>query len=200
MKMWQLILGTAGFVLYFVYDINSVLSKNVCLQKFFAWGCILVVASVVAEFCSAWGQGHRSVEAVIGFGIGALFFLGLLIYTLFFALPFEETYCEENKLRAAYTEGVYGLCRHPGVLWFAGAFLCMWGMLGGWRPGIYFGLMIFWNYLYIIFQDLWTFPRTFFNYREYQQSTPFLIPNGKSIRVCMKSIRKRSNQSGADNL
>ena len=98
--MWQLILGTAGFVLYFVYDINSVLSKNVCLQKFFAWGSILVVASVVAEFCSAWGQGHRSVEAVIGFGIGALFFLGLLIYTLFFALPFEETYCEENKLRA----------------------------------------------------------------------------------------------------
>ena len=182
--MWQLILGTAGFVLYFVYDINSVLSKNVCLQKFFAWGSILVVASVVAEFCSAWGQGHRSVEAVIGFGIGALFFLGLLIYTLFFALPFEETYCKENKLRAAYTEGVYGL----------------WGMLGGWRPGIYFGLMIFWNYLYIIFQDLWTFPRTFFNYREYQQSTPFLIPNGKSIRVCMKSIRKRSNQSGADNL
>ena len=198
--MWQLILGTAGFVLYFVYDINSVLSKNVCLQKFFAWGSILVVASVVAEFCSEWRQGHRSVEAVIGFGIGALFFLGLLIYTLFFALPFEETYCEENKLRAAYTEGVYGLCRHPGVLWFAGAFLCMWGMLGGWRPGIYFGLMIFWNYLYIIFQDLWTFPRTFFNYREYQQSTPFLIPNGKSIRVCMKSIRKRSNQSGADNL
>ena len=137
---------------------------------------------------------------MIGFGIGALFFLGLLIYTLFFALPFEETYCKENKLRAAYTEGVYGLCRHPGVLWFAGAFLCMWGMLGGWRPGIYFVLMIFWNYLYIIFQDLWTFPRTFFNYREYQQSTPFLIPNGKSIRACMKSIRKCSDQSGADNL
>ena len=198
--MWQLILGTAGFVLYFVYDINSILSKNVCLQKFFAWGSILVVASVVAEFCFAWGQGHRSLGAVIGFGIGALFFLGMLIYTLFFALPFEETYCEENKLRAAYTEGVYGLCRHPGVLWFAGAFLCMWGMLGGLRQGIYFGLMIFWNYLYIIFQDLWTFPRTFFNYREYQQSTPFLIPNGKSIRACMKSIRKRSNQSGVDNL
>ena len=129
-----------------------------------------------------------------------VFFLVCLYIPCFFALPFEETYCEENKLRAAYTEGVYGLCRHPGVLWFAGAFLCMWGMLGGWRPGIYFGLMIFWNYLYIIFQDLWTFPRTFFNYREYQQSTPFLIPNGKSIRACMKSIRKRSKQSGVDNL
>ena len=107
-----------------------------------------------------------------------------------FALPFEETYCEENKLRAAYTEGMYGLCRHPGVLWFAGAYLCMWGMVGGWKHGIYFLLMIFWNYLYIIFQDLWTFPRTFFNYKEYQQSTPFLIPNRKSIRVCLRTIRK----------
>ena len=43
---------------------------------------------------------------------------------------------------------------------------------------------------YIIFQDLWTFPRTFFNYKEYQQSTPFLIPNRKSIRVCLRTIRK----------
>ena len=46
------------------------------------------------------------------------------------------------------------------------------GMFGGWRQGIYFLLMIFWNYLYIIFQDLWTFPQTFFNYREYQKTTP----------------------------
>ena len=120
----------------------------------------------------------------------SIVFLGMLIYTLFFALPFEETYCEENKLRAAYTEGMYGLCRHPGVLWFAGAYLCMWGMSVDGSMGFIFLLMIFWNYLYIIFQDLWTFPRTFFNYKEYQQSTPFLIPNRKSIRVCLRTIRK----------
>ena len=128
---------------------------------------------------------------MIGFGIGAMCFLALLIYTLFFALPFEETYCEDNKLRAAYTEGMYGVCRHPGVLWFAGAYLCMWGMFGGWKQGIYFLLMIFWNYLYIIFQDLWTFPQTFFNYREYQKTTPFLMPNRDSIKKCLYSIRKQ---------
>ena len=88
--MWQLILGTAGFVLYFVYDINSILSKNVCLQKFFAWGSILVVASVVAEFCSAWGQGHRSLGAVIGFGIGALFFLVCLSIPCFLPFPLKK--------------------------------------------------------------------------------------------------------------
>lgn len=166
-KMWQFILGSTGFILYFIYDINSVRMKNAVLQKFFAAGSILVVVSLIAELYAAWGSCHRKIGTMTGFGLGGFLFLCLLIYTLFFALPFEETYCEENKLRAAYTEGMYGLCRHPGVLWFAGAYLCMWGMVGGWKQGIYFFLMIFWNYLYIIFQDLWTFPRTFFEEKLY---------------------------------
>ena len=40
--MWQLILGTAGFVLYFVYDINSVLSKNVCFAEIFLHGGVFL--------------------------------------------------------------------------------------------------------------------------------------------------------------
>ena len=137
-KMWQFILGSTGFILYFIYDINSVRMKNAVLQKFFAAGSILVVVSLIAELYAAWGSCQRKIGTMTGFGLGGFLFLCLLIYTLFFALPFEETYCEENKLRAAYTEGMYGLCRHPGVLWFAGAYLCMWGMVGGWKHGILF--------------------------------------------------------------
>ena len=33
--MWQFILGSTGFILYFIYDINSVRMKNAVLQKFF---------------------------------------------------------------------------------------------------------------------------------------------------------------------
>ena len=155
--MWQFILGSAGFLLYFIYDINSIKKKNTFFQKFFAWGTVLVALSLVMELWLSWGQCQHRI----------------------------------GRIRAAYTEGVYGLCRHPGVLWFAGAYLCMWGMFGGWRQGIYFLLMIFWNYLYIIFQDLWTFPQTFFNYREYQKTTPFLMPNRDSIKKCLYSIRKQ---------
>lgn len=198
--MWPILLGTAGFVLYYIYDVNSIRWKNVFLQKFFAVGSILVVVSALAEFGTAWREYHQSKGIVLGCGIGALFFLSLLLYTLFFAIPFEETYCQENKLRAAYTEGVYGLCRHPGVLWFAGVYLCMWGMLGGWKQGCYFLLMIFWNFVYIVLQDLWIFPQTFDNYQEYKRCTPFLIPNGRSIRACVKSIRKKNEESGADSL
>jgi len=189
--MWQIVLGSFGFLLYFIYDINSIRKKNVIFQKFFVVGTVFVVVSLLMELLLLWGQCQHRIGRMIGFGTGAVGFFALLIYTLFFALPFEETYCEDNKLRAAYTEGMYGVCRHPGVLWFAGAYLCMWGMFGGWKQGIYFLLMIFWNYLYIIFQDLWTFPQTFFNYKEYQKNTPFLIPNRDSIRVCLCSIRKQ---------
>ena len=42
-EMQQIILGSAGFLLYFIYDINSVRKQNRLLQKFFAAGTILVV-------------------------------------------------------------------------------------------------------------------------------------------------------------
>lgn len=112
-EMQQIILGSAGFLLYFIYDINSVRKQNRLLQKFFAAGTILVVLSLFMELWFAWGQCSHRIGRMIGFGIGAMCFLALLIYTLFFALPFEQTYCEENRLRAAYTEGVYGCVGIP---------------------------------------------------------------------------------------
>ena len=35
--MWQIVLGSLGFLLYFIYDINSIRKKNVIFQKFFAF-------------------------------------------------------------------------------------------------------------------------------------------------------------------
>ena len=35
--MWQFILGSTGFILYFIYDINSVRMKNAVLQNFCSW-------------------------------------------------------------------------------------------------------------------------------------------------------------------
>ena len=59
-EMQQIILGSAGFLLYFIYDINSVRKQNRLLQKFFAAGTILVVLSLFMELWFAWGQcSHR---------------------------------------------------------------------------------------------------------------------------------------------
>ncbi len=186
--MGAFVLGTAGFLLYFIYDVNSVLWKRAVLQTFFAVGSLCVAGSAV------WAlRTTRQIQPV--FGAGALLFLLLLIYTLFFALPFSETYREESRQRLAYTEGVYGLCRHPGVLWFAGAYLCLWGVEGTFQSGVYFLSMILWDYLYVLFQDLWTFPRTFINYEDYKKQTPFLLPNRGSAGAYL-AWRKKRRQSG----
>lgn len=82
-EMQQIILGSAGFLLYFIYDINSVRKQNRLLQKFFAAGTILVVLSLFMELWFAWGQCSHRIGRMIGFGIGAMCFWALLIYTLF---------------------------------------------------------------------------------------------------------------------
>lgn len=188
--MEAVLLGTAGFLLYFLYDVNSIVMKNGFVQKFFALGSVLEVISVIWAMKLFGRQRAFCPVIVLLFAIGAAGFFLLLIYTLFFALPFEETYCKENTVRLAYTEGVYSLCRHPGVLWFAGAYLCLWGITGSVSGGGYFLSMIAWNFIYVILQDMWTFPHTFSNYLEYKKKTPFLFPNRKSIQECLSHYTK----------
>ena len=91
-EMQQIILGSAGFLLYFIYDINSVRKQNRLLQKFFAVGTILVVLSLFMELWLAWGQCSHRIGRMIGFGIGAM------------CLPRESTQPRTNSA------GVQPLC------------------------------------------------------------------------------------------
>lgn len=198
--MGQVVLGTMGFLLYFLYDINSIKWNNSIMQKFFAIGSICVAGSTVWVLAECLSEKIVHPIVCVILGTVSLGFLGLLVYTLFFALPFEETYLEKSRERMAYTEGVYSLCRHPGVLWFAGAYLCFWGISGDLNRGIYFVSMIFWNCLYIIVQDFWIFPATFTNYEDYKKNTPFLLPNWSSINAFLSWNRERKKKSKVDEL
>lgn len=185
--MRMILLGTVGFVLYFVYDINSIKMKNTILQQFFGVGSLCLVIATVGTMINLCDFGRLKKPIGMFCAVASIFFLLVLIYTLFFALPFDQTYLKENKERLACTEGMYALCRHPGILWFTALYLCLWGIVGfSWR-GIYFLLMILWNVLYVIFQDLWIFPLTFTNYAEYKRTTPFLIPDRDSIYTCIST-------------
>ena len=81
---------------------------------------------------------------------------------------------------------MYALCRHPGVLWFAGLYGCLWAAAGVplWEAALYSGL----NVLLVIFEDRCVFPARLEGYGAYQASTPFLLPNRRSIRACRESI------------
>lgn len=175
-------IGVAGFIFYFFYDMNSVLWKNKILHAFFAVGCLCILIATgitVSEVCLTGGISDIPDWVFLG---AAVFFLAVLLYTLFFALPFEETYQVQDAQRKVYDKGMYALCRHPGVLWFFLFYLCL-GLACMPSDMLWQGIVYtVCNAAYVIFQDIWTFPRTFDTYGDYKKTTPFLIPNAKSIK------------------
>lgn len=191
--MKEIGLGTISFILYMAYDLEQAGAISHRFHKitksFFTIGSILLVAATLMLFWKSdvlhmeWGRKQ------ILFLILAILFLALLIYTLFFALPFEETYVVQDAHKT-YDKKMYALCRHPGVLWFAGFYFCLWLTLGT-KPllavAIWFSFL---NFCYIILQDCYTFPKIFSDYADYQKRVPFLIPNGKSLKRCLDTFKE----------
>lgn len=184
-------LCAAGFALFFVYDRHSVRPLAPLCGGAFAAGLVCLAA---ATGLAVWRAARPLGPAGWALVAGALAFLALEVYTLFFALPFSDTYLEQAQGRLAYTEGVYALCRHPGVLWFAGGYFCLAGALGGGRLWAFSGLMVALDLAYVALQDLWTFPRTFANYPDYRAQAPFLLPSAASVRRCLRTLRKETSR------
>lgn len=189
--MQETILGGIAFLLFVIYDLEQAqyISRRFhkIVQFFFSLGFIVLLISTL-------GVLYRTLTVIpfgglrqMGFILSALLFLILLVYTLFFVLPFQETYVEQTGAKT-YDKGVYALCRHPGVLWFAGFYFSLWlafqtsGLL--WMAIWYTGL----NLGYIILQDVAIFPRVFSDYLRYQQEVPFLVPTKRSLTRCMKTL------------
>lgn len=173
----EFLVGGLGFVLFFLYDWNRVFWKKSRMSRFFLTGCVCQILAGAGILRAVWLDRK---EGWIYYLFGALIFLVLLIYTLFFALPFDSTYCQEADGHKVCRSGMYGWCRHPGIWWFFGCFLCMGLACGDSRKFIYaIGLSIF-NLLYAWYQDRWIFPREFSDYEEYREEVPFLLPLKRS--------------------
>lgn len=183
-----LIIGFIAFLLFFLYDINSIMLKKNLLKCCFFIGVLLLVASLAGIIFTSWEMIRFTPVRSISLGVLAALCFVLLIYTLFFALPFQSTYVKTNDPPEICKRGVYALCRHPGVLWFAGfyfflGFALMIRLLLA--AAVIFSLL---NLIYVVFQDRWTFMKSMKDYGEYKTDTPFLIPTLKSIKQCMRTI------------
>ena len=180
--------GVLAFALFIVYDINGVIFKNRLLSGCFMLGIFLLGGSTVGIVVTSTDLIQTNVLSVIIYGSLAVLCFCLLIYTLFFALPFQDTYLETGGSPKIYKEGMYALCRHPGVLWFIGFYLSIGLMLK--IPLLIAAAVIFslLNLLYVIFQDHWTFMKMFSDYDLYKKETPFLLPSLDSIKRCIQTI------------
>ena len=186
--MISLLLGIAAFGLYLLYDINSYTRKLGFVHSFFLLGTVLLAIATALDVWAAVKAGAFSGWLDIVLLIGAAAFFVALIYSLFFALPFQETYTEQEGSGRVYSGGVYALCRHPGILCFFGMYLLL--GLAALPTGMIVNCLIFslLDLGYAWFQDRVTFPKTFCDYTDYQKNVPFLIPTKASIRMAKKTL------------
>lgn len=186
--MVSLCLGSAAFVLYLVYDINSFTGQRKILRSCFFAGTCLLAAATGMDLWQAWRSGGFSGIMDGCLLAGAALCFAALIYSLFFALPFKETYARQTDGRQVYRCGVYALCRHPGILCFFAVYLLM-GLAALPNPMIR-NCLIFsvLNLAYAWFQDQITFPRTFCDYDDYKKQVPFLIPTKNSISMACRTL------------
>lgn len=178
---WQnalsLALGAWAFGLFLIYDINSFRWRKTFPKILFALGFAMLIAATALDIWSAIAMGAFSGAGDIVLTAIAAIFLGALIYCLFFALPFKETYAKDESGRKVCQTGVYGITRHPGIPMFFGMYLFLGLALlpgGAIINGMVFSAL---NFGYAVFQDNVTFPQTFCDYGEYKKKVPFMIPN-----------------------
>ncbi len=176
-------MGLCAFLLFFMSDYNDWRWGYRGLRGCFPLGILLLAAGTILSIregeplLSGWARGVTVILA-------ALFFV-LLVHALFFALPANASYARPGERRPVCVKGVYALCRHPGVLWFMGLYTCLWLSCGLpiWQAVLYSGLDV----LLVAFEDRCVFPEKLEGYGDYQVSTPFLLPNRRSIRTCWKA-------------
>jgi len=193
--MISLCLGAAAFALYFLYDVNSFLWQRRIPRAFFAAGTLLLGAALALDILSACAAGAFAGAADVLLLAAAAAAFAALIYSLFFALPFEATYQTQENGRHVYDKGVYALCRHPGILFFFLTMLLL-GLAGLPFAGLLVRGMLFsaMNLAYAAFQDRITFQRTFIDYPAYRQHVPFLIPTKESIRAACRTLRHADDE------
>ena len=191
--MKETVFGTIAFILFMLYDLEQAGAVSHRFHKitkyFFTLGSVILLTSTGLLLWKTVPFVMLFSGRQILFIILTVFFLLLLIYTLFFALPFEETYVAQEAHKT-YDKKMYALCRHPGVLWFAGAYGCLW-LAFGTKPLLVMAVWFsFLNFCYIVLQDCYTFPRIFSDYGDYKKRVPFLIPNGNSLKRCMETFKE----------
>ena len=104
--MTALLLGALSFPICALSDWLGLRGKRRSASALFALGCLLLAASSVVLFCDNY-PGHLTPPRVLLL-LAAAGALVLEFYTLFFALPFSDTYAGDGGLSVVDT-GVYAL-------------------------------------------------------------------------------------------
>lgn len=187
--------GCLAFPLFIIYDFDQTGRKSPAAKPLFFAGCLLLVVSSAFVMLKPDPLGYRVyIPAAVAFGTAAALMLYLLIFTLFFAIDFSGAYIEGSKNRLCKT-GVYGACRHPGVVILFMFYL--FASLALSKPSVMICGAVFsaLNTVYVAIQDRYIFPKLYPDYPDYRHEVPFLLPTRVSIRECIHYYFHKSRPS-----
>ena len=183
-----IIIGCIAFIFLYIFDLNKIVFLHRNINICFAVGLLLLVFSTMGILLGSFENFEVSISLQLFFGAMSISSLLLIIYSLFFALPFGKTYIEVEKGNTVVDTGMYALCRHPGVIWFFFFYLFLWlasgKMMIMWAGIIWTGMDI----VHVYVQDRWLFPKNLNGYDSYKNKVPFLVPNLASIKKSISSL------------
>lgn len=174
------VLAVSAYALFFLYDMLNVRAPQARIANLlFPLSCVMVGVStalmvwISKDYFALNGFSLVSLALAVACGIA-------MVIALFFSLP-KDTYTDPGQKRKAFKGGMYALCRHPGVLWYALMYVFLMlpmQNMAGWTICL---VLVLGNVLYMLLQDFWTFPAVFVDYSEYKQKTPLFFPTPQSI-------------------
>jgi len=182
-KMW-ILLGVIGFIFMFVFDILSMKQKVVLKYVFGIFGLVLLIFSIVQISFTKSSLNVSMSLLIIGYVLFALS-MSLLIYSVFYEVGFKQTYKKQSEFELV-TDGTYRLTRHPGVLWLFIVFLSISLMFQNYYMLIAGGIWTITNCIYVCMQEKFIFVKVFTGYKDYQESTPMILPNITSIKKTLQ--------------
>jgi len=118
----------------------------------------------------------------------------LLGYSLFINLPFRKTYISSGVGDKLITTGFYALTRHPGVLWMVLLLIGLVLVSKSYLMLIAAPIFLLVDIVAVVVQDRFYFGRMFPDYTEYRRRTPMLVPNIKSLKDFIFSLKTASQQ------
>ena len=92
------------------------------------------------------------------------------------------------------TDGTYALARHPGVIWYTCWVVFTALATRSWRLLAAAPILVAGDVGHVAFQERAVLTKEFGQaYREYQRSTPFVVPTGASVRRFLDGLRRDAN-------
>jgi len=186
-----ILIGTLGFLIACAFDWASLKQLPVIKQLAGLVAVCLLVYAIVMVCLSPTKLELPTFTIPLGICL-LLIFSPLLAYSLFIEIPFHSTYAKRGFGKRLITTGTYALVRHPGVIWLAFVFL---SLILLFPSTTLFFAAIAWlalDVIHVALQEKLFFTKMFPSYHDYQQQTPFLIPNRQSLSACLKTIKPQT--------